>query len=59
VDYLLRGMTVPAGDHTIVFEFRPRSYYGGERISLAGSLVLLLLLAGAIVKEFRLKEEDQ
>jgi hypothetical protein len=59
VDYLLRGMTVPAGEHTIVFEFRPRSYYGGERISLAGSLVLLLILAGAIIMEFRRKEEDQ
>jgi len=59
VDYLLRGMTVPAGDHTIVFEFRPRSYYAGERVSLAGSLILLLVLVGAIVMEFRQKEKDQ
>ncbi|MDF1573015.1 MAG: YfhO family protein [Bacteroidales bacterium] len=59
VDYLLRGMTVPAGEHTIVFEFRPRSYYAGERISLAGSLVMLLMLAGAIIMEFRRKAEDQ
>jgi len=58
-NYLLRGMTVPAGEHTIVFEFRPRSYYTGERISLAGSLVLLLMLAGAIIMEFRRKGEDQ
>jgi hypothetical protein len=59
VNYLLRGMTIPAGEHTIVFEFRPRSYYGGERISVAGSLVLLLMLAGAIAMEFRRKSEDQ
>lgn len=59
VDYLLRGMTVPAGDHTIVFEFRPGSYYAGERVSLAGSLILLLMLIGAIVMEFRQKEKDQ
>lgn len=59
VDYLLRGMVVPAGEHEVVFEFRPRSYYGGEGVSFAGSLILLLLLVGAIVKEFRLNKTDQ
>jgi uncharacterized membrane protein YfhO len=59
VNYLLRGMAVPAGDHQVVFEFRPRSYYAGERVSLAGSLILLLLLVGAIVKEFRDNKTDQ
>jgi len=51
VDYLLRGLVIPAGEHTIVFEFRPSSYYTGEKISLAGSLLLLLLFAGAVYLE--------
>lgn len=45
VNYVLRGMSVPAGKHEIVFEYRPFSYYAGEKISLAGNL-LLLGLAG-------------
>jgi hypothetical protein len=45
VNYLLRGMKVPAGKHNIVFEFAPKSYYTGKKINMAGSGILLLLLA--------------
>jgi hypothetical protein len=44
VNYALRGMRIPAGDHEIVFEFKPRSYFIGENISLASSGLLLLML---------------
>jgi hypothetical protein len=52
VNYLLRGLVVPPGEHTIVFKFRPKSYYSGEKVSLAGSLVLILLLLGALFYEY-------
>ncbi|MEX0986977.1 MAG: YfhO family protein [Bacteroidales bacterium] len=58
VNYLLRGLLVPAGEHEIVFEFRPNTYYTGEKVSLAGSLVLLLLLAGAIFLELRNRKDE-
>ena len=48
VNYLLRAMKVPAGSHTIEFSFKPEKYYRGERISLASSGLILLLLIGAI-----------
>jgi uncharacterized membrane protein YfhO len=35
-------MKVPAGSHKIVFEFKPRSYYLGEKISLFSSLIMIL-----------------
>jgi hypothetical protein len=47
-DYLLRAALIPAGIHKVEFAFHPSSYYIGEDISLAGSILLVLLLAGAV-----------
>lgn len=43
-DYVLRGMTLPAGSHTVTFRFEPDSYRLGNRVSLAGSVLLLAIL---------------
>jgi hypothetical protein len=45
VNYTLRGMKVPAGRHDIVFEFKPKSFYAGQKVNMAGSGLLLLLIA--------------
>lgn len=52
-NYVLRAMAVPAGSHDIEFRFEPVVYRTGESISLAGSLLLLLLLLGYAFTEFR------
>jgi hypothetical protein len=47
-NYVLRGLSIPAGQHNIKFIFHPGSYYTGKSISLiAGIMVLLSLLAAA------------
>ena len=47
-NYILRALPVEAGRHTVEFEFVFEPFEKGEKISLAGSwLVLLLLLGGA------------
>jgi hypothetical protein len=51
-DYVLRGMYLPAGSHTVTFRFEPRSYKTGNRVSLAGSVVLLALILFAGVARF-------
>ena len=59
-DYVLRGMKIPAGSHRIEFKFEPSLYSTGEHISLASSLILLLLVGGAffiLIKE-KLKEPE-
>lgn len=52
-NYVLRAMMVPAGDHTIVFKFEPESYFLGNKISLAGSILLIILVVGAFAWEIR------
>jgi hypothetical protein len=56
VDYVLRGMIIPAGKHQIEFKFEPASYYLGNKVSLASSVLLLLAIAGYFVYLFKLKK---
>lgn len=51
-NYLLRAAYIPAGNHKIEFIFHPKSYYYGEKISLAGSILLGLLVLGACYRKF-------
>jgi hypothetical protein len=55
VDYLLRAAEIPVGNHKIEFIFHPTSYYAGEGISLAGSILLVLILGGAFYMESKKK----
>lgn len=52
VNYVLRGMIVPSGDHEIRFSFEPASYITGNKVSLAFSLVFIILAAGFLVSTF-------
>ncbi len=56
-DYLLRAAKIPVGNHKIEFIFHPASYYTGEGISLASSILLVIFLAGAFFMESKKKEE--
>jgi uncharacterized membrane protein YfhO len=52
-DYVLRAMIVPSGKHKIEFRFEPEVYYTGEKVALAGSIILVLSLLGASFYEIR------
>jgi hypothetical protein len=52
VDYILRGMALPAGDHTIEFRFEPQSYIMGNRLSVWASIITYLLLIAAALQLF-------
>lgn len=44
VDYTLRGLEIPAGEHIILFKFEPKVVKTGGYISLAGHLIFAILL---------------
>jgi hypothetical protein len=48
VNYILRGIAVPAGEHTIEFKFEPASYYTGQKIVYVANILLWLTIAGGI-----------
>ena len=52
-NYVLRAMIVPPGDHEIRFVFEPSSYFTGNKVSLASSLLLFILIAGYLIVEIR------
>jgi hypothetical protein len=56
-DYVLRAAQIPLGNHKIEFVFHPASYYTGEAISLAGSILMVLALAGAVYSESKKKKK--
>ncbi len=52
VNYALRALEVPAGTHEVAFHFEPEVVKKGSRISLAGSLGLLMVVLGAVIYSF-------
>jgi hypothetical protein len=58
-DYVLRGVAVPSGDHEIKFSFKPSSYIVGNKISLASSVLLILLIGGYFVAGFMMKRKQE
>lgn len=56
-DYLLRGMIIPAGSHTIEFKFEPQSFVTANVVSTAFAVAVLILLVVGIWKG-REEEED-
>jgi hypothetical protein len=47
-NYVLRAMSVPAGKHTIEFSFEPRPYTIGNKVTMASSWLLLIVVFGCL-----------
>lgn len=62
VNYVLRALQVPGGDHTIVFTFDPQEVHKTETVAKTSVWLILLLVLGAlgwaIYSGLRRKDED-
>ncbi|WP_034258499.1 YfhO family protein [Altibacter lentus] len=52
-NYVLRAMTIPEGNHKIEFKFEPKVIQTGSMISLGSSVLLVLLIFGALFYNYR------
>ena len=55
VNYVLRGLKVPAGKHTIEFKFDPQVVKTGSTIALMSSIAMLLLIGAGVYLERKKK----
>ena len=58
VNYILRGLEVPAGNHEIVWVYQPSDRSLMLNIEVASSALILLLVAGSLLQLGMKKEED-
>jgi hypothetical protein len=58
-NYVLRGLSIPAGKHTIRFTFHPASFYTGKTLQLLAGLALLILLIAAAAMEWRRRKFEK
>lgn len=58
-NYVLRGLNVPSGRHTISMDFNPSSYVWGSRIAWASNLLQWGIGIFALVTWYRRKEKNE
>lgn len=51
-------MRIPAGEHTVEFKFEPKVYYTSEKISLAGSVLLVVFVIGGVALDLRSRKGE-
>ena len=56
VNYVLRGLYVPAGKHNIEFRFEPRSFAIGRSITIWSTILAYLMIIATLVFYFRKKK---
>lgn len=47
-NYVLRALHIPAGKHTVEFRFEPEAYTVGNKITMASSWLMLLIVLGCV-----------
>ena len=56
-DYAIRGVVIPAGEHLVRFEYRPRSFYIGAAISVLSLGTLAWLIGFSFFRSSKSKRQ--
>lgn len=56
-NYTLRAAVIPAGEHELVFTIVPKAYNTGSKVSLASSILLILLIGAFGFSEYRKRKK--
>jgi len=48
-NYVLRAAVIPAGEHKVEMKIYPKTFISSTKVSMASSIILLLLTAGYLV----------
>lgn len=59
VNYLLRGLSVPAGKHTIKFVFEPASVKKGRSIMFIASIFIAIIFIGGLFMAWKESQSDR
>lgn len=57
VNYILRGIKVPAGKSTVVMEFRPPEVFAAQKVEAASSFLFILLFLGLIFYQLKISKK--
>lgn len=57
VNYVLRALKIPQGKHVVEFKFQPKPYLIGNKVTLASSWLVVLVVAGCIGMTIRKQKE--
>jgi len=57
-NFVLRAAVISEGKHQVEFKFEPQSYYTGNKVSMASSILLLLSIGGYLVYIFKFKKQE-
>jgi len=57
-DYILRGLAIPAGRHTIELKFEPPAYMKGKQLTITFNIALVLLVLAGIFMEWRSRRRE-